>query len=74
MWITLNKTMKSKKKHENVIVNKEYVYFYLPNGMALLCWESKKWILSENNCNGNRTNGKSNVELTTKFDGQWIVQ
>jgi len=47
---------------------------YLPNGIALLCCESRKWTLSEKSCNGRRTNGKSNVGLTTKFDGQCMIQ
>ncbi len=73
MWITLSKTKISRSR--NLLIEKtKKIDIYLPNGIALACWESKKWTFSENICNGIRTNGKSNVELTIKFGGQWIVQ
>ena len=63
------------KKEDVIYEEKEKKdIFYLPNGMAPLWFESKNWTFSEKTCNGKRTNGKSNVELTTKFGGQWIVQ
>ena len=46
----------------------------LPNGMEPWCCARTKCTLLEKIASGIRTNGKSKVELTTKFDGQWRIQ